>query len=60
MCRQMKKYQLSLRWVRGGRLRSSQPPRTRQIEKNQKTSLVKKFHKGHKYIPKTKGFDVAF
>ena len=31
-----------------------------KIEKNQKTSLVKKFHKGHKYIPKTKAFDVAF
>ena len=31
-----------------------------KIEKNQKTSLAKKFHKGHKYIPKTKGFDIAF
>ena len=31
-----------------------------KIEKNPKTSLVKKFHQGHKYIPKTKGFDVAF
>ena len=31
-----------------------------KIEKNQKTSLVKKWHKGHKYIPKTKAFDVAF
>ena len=31
-----------------------------KIEKNQKTSLVKKFQKGHIYIPKMKGFDIAF